>query len=271
MVRSALASTYQHNGYLPNIPILAKPETDALLTNLQAFIGECGDDDRFGEWCYFKSHLVLPWVADLARHPKIIEAASTLLGPDLLLWNSFIPCKAPHSDGLFGWHQDATFWQIAPSDKVITLWLAVGDVTNKNGGMRIIQGSHRLGQLSHETTFDPKSMLRRGQRIIDPFSDDAAICGDLLAGEASIHHPLTIHGSGPNTSDNWRYAVSFNIVAADVEPQQNYPESAMFLGGEDRNQRFDRETPPDGMLSESALVEYQRTKDIAAARYSDAQ
>ena len=261
---------YQHNGYLPNIPILTGPEIVDLLANLRAFINEYGNDDRFGEWCYFKSHLILPWVVNLARHPKIIEAASAILGPDLLLWNSFVPCKPPQSDGLFDWHQDATYWQIVPSDKVITLWLAAGDVTTNNGGMRIIQGSHLQGQLSHEMTFDPKSMLRRGQRITDPFYDDAAICGDLRAGEASIHHPLTIHGSGPNTSDTWRYAVSFNIVSADVKPHPDFPESALFLSGENRNQHFDKETPPDGILSKAALAEYQRTKCIAAARYSDA-
>ena len=137
--------------------------------------------------------------------------------------------------------------------------------------MWIIEKSKDLGQLPHEITFDPKSMLRRGQRITAPFSEEAAIDGDLRAGEASIHHPLTIHDSGPNTSDGWRYAVSFNIVAADVEPHPDYPESALYLCGKERNQRFIRETAPDAAFSEAALAEYKRAEDIAAARYADAE
>ena len=93
--------------------------------------------------------------------------------------------------------------------------------------MWIIEKSKDLGQLPHEITFDPKSMLRRGQRITAPFSEEAAIDGDLRAGEASIHHPLTIHDSGPNTSDGWRYAVSFNIVAAECDQRESQRGAAL--------------------------------------------
>ena len=269
--QTALATDYRRNGYVSHVPILTEAESVELRTRLGTFITEHGQDPRFNDWCYFKSHLVLPWIAELARHPKVIAVASALLGPDLLLWNSFVPCKSPNSEGLFGWHQDATYWQIAPSNKVITFWLAVGDVTPDNGGMKFIGKSHDFGQLSHEITFDPKSMLRRGQRITDPFSEEAMIDGDLRAGEASIHHPLTIHGSGPNGSEGWRYAVSFNIVAADVEPHPDFPESAYYLCGEDRNKKFVREQSPDAELSEAALAEYKRAENIAAARYADTE
>lgn len=266
--RTALASEYEHNGYVAHVPILSADETAGLCAQLQAFIAEHGRDPRFKDWCYFKSHLVLPWIADLARHPNVIAAASALLGPDLLLWNSFLPCKPPNSEGLFGWHQDAGYWQITPLNKVITLWLAVGDVTPANGGMKFIAKSHDFGQLPHESTFDPKSMLRRGQRITEPFSDEVVENGDLAAGEASIHHPLMIHGSGPNGSDDWRYAVSFNIVAADIEPHPDFPESAYYLCGEDRNHGLIREKAPDAALSEAALAEFKRAEDIAATRYA---
>ncbi len=266
--RTALASDYKRNGYVSHVPILTQKETTGLRSQLQTFIAEHGQDPRFHDWCYFKSHLVLPWIADLARHPNVIAAASALLGPDLLLWNSFVPSKAPKSEGLFGWHQDAAYWQIAPLDKIITLWLAVGDVTPANGGMKFIAKSHDFGQLSHESTFDPKSMLRRGQRITEPFSDEATVDGDLAAGEASIHHPLMIQGSGPNGSDDWRYGVSFNIVAADIEPHPGFPESVYYLSGEDRNQDLIREQSPDAALSGAALAEFKRAEDIAATKYA---
>ncbi len=267
--KHSLASDYKRNGYVSHVPILNENETAKLRRQLKAFINEYGQHPQFNDWCYFKSHLLLPWIADLAHHPNVIAATSALLGPDLLLWNSFIPCKPPNSEGLFGWHQDATYWQIKPLENVFTLWLAVGDVTPDNGGMKFIAKSHKGGQLPHDITFDPKSMLRRGQRITEPFSDKAVVNGDLLAGEASIHHPLTIHGSGPNQSNDWRYGISFNIVAADVELHPDYPESACYLSGKDRNREFAREQFPSVELSNAAIEEFERAENIAAARYAN--
>ena len=38
----------------------------------------------------------------------------------------------------------------------------------------------------------------------------------VRAGQATIHHSHTLHGSGPNRSERWRRAVVLNYMAPDV-------------------------------------------------------
>ena len=38
----------------------------------------------------------------------------------------------------------------------------------------------------------------------------------MRAGQATIHHSHTLHGSGPNRSGRWRRAVVLNYMAATV-------------------------------------------------------
>lgn len=237
--------------------------------NLEDFIRIHGEHPQFADWCYFKSHMILPWLVDLAKTPGVANAVTRVLGPDFLLWNSFIPVKAPDSQGHFAWHQDATYWHLTPVDGVMTIWLALSHVSAENGGMRFIPGSHHQGQLRHEMTLDSKSMLRRGQQVIEAVDESAAVTCRLQPGEASIHHPLTLHGSAGNKSDQWRLAVAFNFISADADPKPGYSESAMHIAGVDRNQSFERDPAPTDVLSDEALRALDHATSLAAARYGD--
>ena len=144
--------------------------------------------------------------------PRLLDAVEDLLGPDVLLWNSFLPFKAPRSSSHFGWHQDATYWRLDPPTLGLTVWLALGAVTAESGCMRVIPGSQTRGQLPHEQTFHKDSLLRRGQRIKASIEEDRAAEVHLEAGEMSLHFTRIVHGSGSNASDNWRLVLSSGII-----------------------------------------------------------
>jgi non-haem Fe2+, alpha-ketoglutarate-dependent halogenase len=262
---------YQKHGFIARTRLISTPHANEARGELEGFIRDYGDHPQFADWCYFKSHMILPWVAGLAMAPGVVEVVREALGPDILLWNSFIPFKAPNSQGHFAWHQDATYWHLTPVEKMVTVWLALSDVYPENGSMGFLPGSHHSGQLAHEMTKDPKSMLRRGQRVTETIDDSTAIWCTLEPGEASLHHPFTLHGSVGNTSGQWRLAVALNYVSADVCPKPGYTESALYIAGDDRNQSFERDPLPAEALSHGALKALDHATALATARYRDVE
>ena len=264
-----ISQQFINRGFVDRVKLLSEESTTVYRQHLEEFINTHAEDDRFGDWTYSKSHLVLAWVAQLAAEPAILDVVQAVIGPDIILWNSFIPIKPPHSAAYFGWHQDGTFWNIAPIEETVTVWLALSNVTLANGGMRMIPGSHQWGQLEHEKTYDAKSMLRRGQRITAVIDETAATSISLALGEASLHNAMVLHGSGANESDHWRLAVGLNYVSGSVAPRQGYRDSGLLLRGEKRVRGFEAEIAAEIDLGERELEEYARAIERSAKRYED--
>ena len=156
-----LKQIFERDGFVSEIDVLDAKEVAGYRQHLEQLIAQHADHPEYGQWTYFKAHLVLSWVADIASAPALLDALEMLIGPDILLWNSFIPAKPPKTEGHFGWHQDGRFTYLAPLEKTVTVWLALNHVSQANGGMRMLAGSHEAGLHPHELTCDEASMLRR--------------------------------------------------------------------------------------------------------------
>jgi len=265
----SLSNSYRRDGLIRSFDALNDDEVQSIKLKLQRFIYENRHNPDFSNWVYSKSYLALRWVADLAFHSRILDHVAALIGSDILLWDASIPLKAPQSRRHFGWHQDATYWPLEPADEMLAVWLAVSDVSLENGGMRAIPGSHTRGQLPHNATGDTSSMLRRGQRIDGAIDDQSAIEISLRAGQASIHHPLTIHGSGGNPSSQWRYGILFNYVSANTKVKDGHVESGLLVRGRAPTNGFRLETMPDDDLSHTALAAYGDALARSSKRYAD--
>ena len=112
-------------------------------------------------------------------------------------------------------------------------------------------------------------MLRRGQRINGEIDDQSAIEFSLRAGQASIHHPLTIHGSGGNPSNRWRYGILFNYVSAKIKVKNGHVESGLLVRGRPPVNELRLETIPDDDLSDAALAAYGDALSRSSQRYAD--
>ena len=58
----------------------------------------------------YKSHLLFKWLADVVRHPAILDAVEDLIGPDILCWTTHWFVKEAHSPQYVSWHQDSNYW-----------------------------------------------------------------------------------------------------------------------------------------------------------------
>jgi ectoine hydroxylase-related dioxygenase (phytanoyl-CoA dioxygenase family) len=95
-------------------------------------------------------------------------------------------------------HQDNAYFCQTPPD-MLTVWIAMDAVTEANGPVTYVKGSHRLGPLPTK----PSGV--RGNSIGLAATPETGE-GDLLAallepGDATIHHCDTIHYSAPNTTE----------------------------------------------------------------------
>jgi ectoine hydroxylase-related dioxygenase (phytanoyl-CoA dioxygenase family) len=161
-----------------------------------------------------------PDLASLATDPQLGEIAAALLGADaVLLWQDQLLFKPPGgpAETTIGWHQDWASWDtVASRDAFVTAWVAFDDVDDANGAMQVLPGSHKWGLVPGGSNFfgtDRDAQLAGlGEgRVAEPRSLV------LSAGQVSFHHPLTFHGSGPNTSNRMRRSLAIHFVDASVE------------------------------------------------------
>lgn len=160
-----------------------------------------------------------PYLAALATDARLGEIAAALLGASTVrLWQDQLLYKPPGNpaETTIGWHQDWASWDtVASHAAFVTAWVAFDDVDDDNGAMQIIPASHTWGLVPGASNFfgtDRDAQLAR-------LGDGRAVESRSIvmrAGQVSFHHPLTFHGSGPNTSDRMRRSLAIHFVDAEV-------------------------------------------------------
>ncbi|GAA0754762.1 phytanoyl-CoA dioxygenase family protein [Ideonella azotifigens] len=162
-----------------------------------------------------KPHRVDPLYFSLARHPAIFELVQRLCGQNMRLSHSKINMKAARAGSSLEWHQD---WAFAPHSNMSTCVASVmiDDVTVENGAMQVLPGSH-LGPLleHHDPQLGFVGAVDLAAQQVD-VSNAVSLVG--RAGTVSLHHPMTLHGSGPNHSGQQRRILFLEYAASDAYP-----------------------------------------------------
>lgn len=186
------------------------------------------------------SHWADSVIAKIVLHPLIGEMAARLAGAKgIRLWHDQLLYKPPDTGtrGNVGWHQDYQYWQCTDPPELLTAWLALDDVSEQNGCMQVVPGSHKWGLLPEGNFFEQD--LETLQRRIEQVSGHpwrTAKC-EMPAGALSFHHCLTIHGSGPNLSRRPRRSWAVHLMPDGTRYRANTPSdrhmNVFLLGGKD--------------------------------------
>lgn len=198
-------------------------------------------------------HLLFTWADELVRHPRILDAVECVIGPNILCWITNFFIKEPGDGNFVSWHQDATYWGLEPHDQVLTAWLALSEASVRSGAMKFLPGSHRHGLHDHVDTFARDNLLSRGQEIQLEVDEARATDIVLKAGEFSLHHVLTAHGSHPNVTDDRRIGLAIRYIPTTVR-QTKVRDTAVLVRGVDEHGHFDLLEGPDADMSEKALA-----------------
>ncbi len=251
---------YRAEGYLAPLRVMRAAEAGAVRARLEAVEARLGGPLR-GDLRH-KSHLLFPFLADLVRHPAILDAVEDLIGPDILCWNSNFFIKEAATPSFVSWHQDSTYWGLSSAD-VVTAWVALTPSNLANGAMAVIPGSQTLDQAPHRDTFDRNNLLTRGQEIAVAVDEAAAVPLVLEPGEMSLHHVRLVHGSPPNPSPDRRIGFAIRYIPTSLR-QLEGEDSATLVRGTDRFGHFELEPRPETDLAADMLAYHRRIAERSA-------
>jgi non-haem Fe2+, alpha-ketoglutarate-dependent halogenase len=251
LLSQAQIERFREEGFLA--PIRVMPEEEALeyRRRLERFEATTGGP-MAGDLRH-KPHLLFTWLADLVRHPRILDAVEDLYGPDLLCWSSSFFIKEEDSLSFVSWHQDSTYWGLSRPD-VVTAWVAFTPAEEANGAMQVMPASHHLDQIPHRDTFEKHNLLTRGQEVAVEVDERQAVRLDLRPGQMSLHHVRLVHGSPPNTSADRRIGFAIRYIPTSVSQVAGDSDSATLVRGEDRYGHFAPEPRPRADLDPEMLA-----------------
>ena len=217
---------YQTNGYLRGIRVLNDEQVEALRDELAAFF----ESDHAGHeyWYEYHSnessdpgtvlfHALGAWrignaFHDLLWNPAFTIPASQLLGGAVRFWHDQLFCKPARHGGVVAWHQDYSYWTRTIPMAHLTCWIGLDDSTRENGCVHYVPKSHQWDLLPITGLAGDMDAIR--EVLTDEqwaqFNEPVAI--ELMKGEASFHHPLMVHGSFENRTDQPRRAAVINAV-----------------------------------------------------------
>ena len=96
------------------------------------------------------------------------------------------------------YHQDNAYFCQTPPD-MLTVWIAIDAVTEANGPVFFVKGSHKGGMQPTKPSGVRGNSIGMAESSSVPLSEQ--FCGLLAPGDATIHQCETIHHSAPNTTD----------------------------------------------------------------------
>jgi len=257
---------YRHEGYLFPLPALSASELAECNQGLARFEGWLGKPVNQGDFRWRSaSYVFLPWVDAVVRHPRILDAVEDLIGPDLLVYTATWFIKEPHSPAFAAWHQDATYFGIAPNDQHVTAWVALTDATAEAGCMEVASSQGRPKQMRHAALRLANSINGAGQAIVEPIEPSDTAMMELPAGSFSLHHTLCRHRSAPNRADHRRVGLGISYVPAHCRLDGPVRMYARLARGRNTGNHFDLIPPPEGELDAAALKRHEQVY----ARYRD--
>ncbi len=260
LLSEAQIARYRDEGYLAPIRIMGEGEALALRAELEAVEARMGGPLR-GDLRH-KSHLLFPFLADLVRHPLLLDAVEDLIGPDILCWSSSFFIKEAANPGFVSWHQDSTYWGLS-APEVATAWVALTPSNAANGAMAVIPGTHKLDQIPHRDTFHRHNLLTRGQEVVVAVDETQAVPLILNPGEMSLHHVRLVHGSPPNPSGDRRIGFAIRYIPTHIR-QLEGEDSASLVRGTDRFQHFEREPRPVSEMSPDMMALHKQIAERSA-------
>ena len=197
-----------------------------------------------------KAHPINIWVelADdmigmIPRMPRLVDSAEKIFGEECYHWHSKFTNKPPGNFARIDWHQDYVSWYddgvMFPT--MLTVGIALEDSSEANGCLQVVRGSHHMGLMNHEDRDNFDARVETAKESL------GLVYCDLKQGDAVFFHSNTLHGSGPNESEQSRLMLFTSYNAASNEPVDG-------IIGDNKKGRFMGITPEERKFSQIRKV-----------------
>ena len=172
----------------------------------------------------FAAHMYSEPFAKLARHPRMIEPVEGLLGEKLYMHQFKINGKMAFEGDVWQWHQDYGTWlndDHMPTERAMNIAIFLDDVTEHNGPLMFIPGSHKKGvvEAKHDLTTTSYPLWTVNNNLIRQLVQRAGgkeggiVSPKGPAGSMILFHSCLVHASGSNLSPFDRVSVYLSLCA----------------------------------------------------------
>lgn len=270
------AAQYWRDGYLFPISVFSRSDAAQYRAQFEQIEAEWLTADLPNPLNTYKrvnAQCVLPLAAKMALDPRVLDVVEGVLGPDIMLWSAEFFIKEPQTTQIVSMHQDLTYWGLGETSDQVTAWIALSPSTRDSGCMDFVAGSHKNPILPHTDTFSDNNLLSRGQEIAVDIAEDEKTRIELEPGQMSLHHGLTIHGSGPNQSDDRRIGFAIRYLNPNARQKVAQRDYAILARGVDYSGNFIHYMPPTDNFTPASLDLYEKIRadqNAAFAQGADA-
>jgi ectoine hydroxylase-related dioxygenase (phytanoyl-CoA dioxygenase family) len=235
----AQIAQFRREGWLAPLRAIDGAQAADCATRIEEY--EAATGENANRSLKIKGHLAMPFLVELGRNKRILDAVEDLIGPDILLFGASIFAKAGNNREYVSWHQDSAYFGLDPHEEV-TAWVAFTPSTAENGALQVLPRSHLLSDLRHVETYAADNMLARGPELqID--SDAEAVTMELAPGEFSLHQERTAHGSQRNSTAARRIGFAFFYIPPTVRSVTGR-RAATLVRGTDHHGHWDADPLP---------------------------
>ena len=216
---------YQTHGYLTINDVINKNEFNELETTTQKWVDKSRTITQNDEIFILEENhsaenprlkrIKDPYKVDetykkLVHNNNLLDIIEDLIGPNIRLQGTKLNMKASGGGQQVEWHTD---WGHYPhtNDDILAVGVALDDMTEENGCLLVIPGSHKKPETSHH-----EDGIFVG--AVEQVDMNEAVPLIVKAGGISIHHVRTLHASAPNFSDKERRFLLLSYRAVDSFP-----------------------------------------------------
>ena len=210
-LRDAQIERFRDDGFLILPSLFSQEEVEVLNAELPRLFAERRPENfREKESDAVRTAMALHQRSDvyasLVRHPRLVEPASQLLGEDLYVQQVKVNAKEAFSGDVWQWHYDFATHRGedgVPEPLALNLHILLDEVTEFNGPLVFIRGSHKRGPvpatLDTDTTSYPLWVIDN-ETVTSLVAEGYLVSAKGPPGTALIFGDTLVHGSSINMS-----------------------------------------------------------------------
>lgn len=167
--------------------------------------------DRKDQGVMYDVFFRYPIFSKMVLNDTILDELEKILGSNIFLYENSLLRKPKNSSNEVPWHQD--FINRPDEPKKYIVWIAIDDVTIKNGALKVIPGSHKHGFFKY---FTVPGETHHTRLELTNFDTSKFTFVELKAGDVLIFDQLLVHSSDRTPGEDPRRAYRFACQGFDM-------------------------------------------------------
>jgi ectoine hydroxylase len=233
MITLELLKKYHEEGFLFLENVFTPQEIHSIVEEISTLLKDNGPrkvtESNGAVRSYYGAHQVNDVYNKYSRINKLVEPAKQILESDIYIYQTKLNFKKAMRGNWWEWHQDYPYWKIEDgmtSPRAVSIMIYLDDVTEFNGPLLVVPGSHKHGSVQFDDKQDVKTKEEESwtsanlkytisQSILkDAFENNKILSTTGKAGSVLFFHVNIFHASNCNLSpfDRKTYIVTYNSV-----------------------------------------------------------